>query len=1244
MAASPSAPSTPGADETFAANTAPLQIVITVTDGRKFPHLPAAQTSLTLAFAGQTLSSARIAASQNPTYDTRFAFSLSARALSTLKSQRSPLKLVFYTHSTAHPDEPERLGYIVLDLRAAPRTRSLAARGAEKWYPLADAPARPFRPEARVAFAIYDAAITSRSRDSLVRSASALGSNEMDAADRRSDAGHDGVDDDGAVAGMVGTASGADPAGSLDVALHKVPASVRPREVTLTNDGYYAVGPGSATWVLALTLAFADALDALVANAAGGASASSAPQGPFAFTLSILGTPCKTPRFARLEEPVFDVECVAIRLRGLRADVEAVLRNEVLVVSLMDYQSASSSSPPSPASASPSDRPPVVLGTSQLPLAQMFRPGASQANAPLKSVAASMFPTVERILTLKTLSSKTAPRPPASELTAAEAALATPMPIVGMSAVFTPETEFRAIGLSELLPAPWLRTVGASLTSRARAIVDASKASDLNDCLSPLQQQLPETAHPQQYRLSIDLRAIRADMLLPAAKLYFKYQYSTVGTFAPFISHPAVGLQPPEAGYATLPPAFCAYEFVAARDELATWLAQHPLQIECWQRHAHAEDACVAVATVAIVDVLRESWQKVKPSSKESPVLVKERQIAAPLEWTSAAADSLLPPGDEPTTPHLGRLLVGIALESFHPTDAVQPLDGRDMVSAVASSSPDAKLASVASNHRQAESFIPVARTASMRTRSFHPQASVDQARSVVVPSASEGQYQQRSHVGEGASEVLGHIDESTRHSPIKPTATTAAPRLASGQHPSASAPPEHLDKSSMETSIHDTPEYQAALDLELWKQREEAAFLAKLQEREATLVTSLAQQFRHRETQRLTELEAQSAHVRQVEREMRQMIEDVETRARELAAGEAALARERDAYEHERRLAQAHDKARRERHAETDGLALELAETRYAALESENAHVRDRLAEAELEKVRLREEVLMLRAQQQAPTSGSQESPPAGSRAIVGGLVGLASGDPREKGAGGATDVVLLRRELDEARNRIERLLITKGRYKAYAVKLTSKVAALQKELQSANQTELEERAVRAGAVGGRAALAAISRELAHLALEPEDGPGGLYTGTSYLSQPLPSFQAPPSPPNHDIRHADDVLRPGPGSSSVHEPGMATFPPTASKSTSHFRGTGAATKASDATQPMMSPSAAIAADPRLSRLPPSLQNEVKRLFHERRSLMATGLYEQDDQIIARLDSRISDLLGNPVLDPNQATTLRVAI
>ncbi|RKP02193.1 hypothetical protein CXG81DRAFT_25132 [Caulochytrium protostelioides] len=1056
MAASPSAPSTPGADETFAANTAPLQIVITVTDGRKFPHLPAAQTSLTLAFAGQTLSSARIAASQNPTYDTRFAFSLSARALSTLKSQRSPLKLVFYTHSTAHPDEPERLGYIVLDLRAAPRTRSLAARGAEKWYPLADAPARPFRPEARVAFAIYDAAITSRSRDSLVRSASALGSNEMDAADRRSDAGHDGVDDDGAVAGMVGTASGADPAGSLDVALHKVPASVRPREVTLTNDGYYAVGPGSATWVLALTLAFADALDALVANAAGGASASSAPQGPFAFTLSILGTPCKTPRFARLEEPVFDVECVAIRLRGLRADVEAVLRNEVLVVSLMDYQSASSSSPPSPASASPSDRPPVVLGTSQLPLAQMFRPGASQANAPLKSVAASMFPTVERILTLKTLSSKTAPRPPASELTAAEAALATPMPIVGMSAVFTPETEFRAIGLSELLPAPWLRTVGASLTSRARAIVDASKASDLNDCLSPLQQQLPETAHPQQYRLSIDLRAIRADMLLPAAKLYFKYQYSTVGTFAPFISHPAVGLQPPEAGYATLPPAFCAYEFVAARDELATWLAQHPLQIECWQRHAHAEDACVAVATVAIVDVLRESWQKVKPSSKESPVLVKERQIAAPLEWTSAAADSLLPPGDEPTTPHLGRLLVGIALES-------------------------------------------------------------------------EGQYQQRSH-------------------------------------------------SSMETSIHDTPEYQAALDLELWKQREEAAFLAKLQEREATLVTSLAQQFRHRETQRLTELEAQSAHVRQVEREMRQMIEDVETRARELAAGEAALARERDAYEHERRLAQAHDKARRERHAETDGLALELAETRYAALESENAHV------------------------------------------------------------------LLLRRELDEARNRIERLLITKGRYKAYAVKLTSKVAALQKELQSANQTELEERAVRAGAVGGRAALAAISRELAHLALEPEDGPGGLYTGTSYLSQPLPSFQAPPSPPNHDIRHADDVLRPGPGSSSVHEPGMATFPPTASKSTSHFRGTGAATKASDATQPMMSPSAAIAADPRLSRLPPSLQNEVKRLFHERRSLMATGLYEQDDQIIARLDSRISDLLGNPVLDPNQATTLRVAI
>ncbi|TPX54987.1 hypothetical protein SeMB42_g00013 [Synchytrium endobioticum] len=116
------------------------------------------------------------------------------------------------------------------------------------------------------------------------------------------------------------------------------------------------------------------------------------------------------------------------------------------------------------------------------------------------------------------------------------------------------------------------------------------------------------------------------------------------------------------------------------------------------------------------------------------------------------------------------------------------------------------------------------------------------------------------------------------------------------------------------DTSIHDTPEYRAALDLEVWRMDEERRFKDHLLAREQDLMKQLAGEWRKHEQERDILLHRRGEDLKQLEAQAQRMITDLESRERRLLVAEEDLAKRRDEMEreHERYMSEVRDTSRR--------------------------------------------------------------------------------------------------------------------------------------------------------------------------------------------------------------------------------------------------------------------------------------------------------------------------------------------
>ncbi|KAJ3052425.1 hypothetical protein HK097_006298 [Rhizophlyctis rosea] len=114
--------------------------------------------------------------------------------------------------------------------------------------------------------------------------------------------------------------------------------------------------------------------------------------------------------------------------------------------------------------------------------------------------------------------------------------------------------------------------------------------------------------------------------------------------------------------------------------------------------------------------------------------------------------------------------------------------------------------------------------------------------------------------------------------------------------------------------SIHETAEYKAALQLELWKQEEERKFRDRLVVRENEFMAEFSREWKRRERDREQLMKRKIDEFKALESQMQKLVADLEVREKRLLRGEEDLIRRKEEIgrEGERRVEETRDAARR--------------------------------------------------------------------------------------------------------------------------------------------------------------------------------------------------------------------------------------------------------------------------------------------------------------------------------------------
>ncbi|VDP78385.1 unnamed protein product [Echinostoma caproni] len=196
-------------------------------------------------------------------------------------------------------------------------------------------------------------------------------------------------------------------------------------------------------------------------------------------------------------------------------------------------------------------------------------------------------------------------------------------------------------------------------------------------------------------------------------------------------------------------------------------------------------------------------------------------------------------------------------------------------------------------------------------------------------------------------------------------TSTPPTPGIED-QHPRAnSSSPSETRTTRRLTDVRATAEYRTALELELWRAAEEAKFTARLKEREQRLMTTLAEEWHKRDSQRELICRKKVSEYQQLEEKLRTTLTELSEREHQIAAKETELIqlRQQTVHEAELRKKEIEQLTRIQLRDMDSKLKLEVKQTeywkmqtdewkaKYAALEHELTNIRSQLTQAEIRK-----------------------------------------------------------------------------------------------------------------------------------------------------------------------------------------------------------------------------------------------------------------------------------------------------
>ncbi|KAI8822828.1 Cep120 protein-domain-containing protein, partial [Chytriomyces cf. hyalinus JEL632] len=937
-------------------------------------------------FNNEILTTDPVPFDEEPVWDTDLAWDISHKPLAFLRTQRAKLKLVCYAIDALN--RRVQVGYVMLDLRTAASAVSSDLNaplesGKENpsvWYPLLNVnttkktPMSVFKPELKIAFVI-------------IQKVAATGSILPKGSSKQKRLKKSNIPSSAASPKPMLISSPKairiqlypDGATSFSYSSHETFDFRQPPSpayqfnqnqtlftttsglpIELTPTGCYQIGFNGPNWLLNFTIAFAENLSILRPPSLDSNAVSTTPVEGYYFSYSFLGNTVTTTPFPNLSKPSFPSERISFRIRASEHDFSQFLGDvEVLVVSLCQEPGSE------------------VIGYAEVPLMSVMA-GANEKSRDLESNVDEMG-VVETVVTFYdakqelpvSVDGKVAGLGISvivspdfqSDLMEAETGGLQRHLLGGAETEGYEENEFEEYDQQEAYDEQVKPVVSGSPALLGRRLVDprhgaespdlmtdmpvpqsppvqtsfqrpalsqteefakytqqnqipamnaaklqmdqisGQRQPDLSKYPAPKNQSLPapvpKPAPWHQYRFSIDLRSIRG--IHPAhGPIFLKYSYPPFGTTSPITTYPPVKPTNPITTTSThkpagldLPNAFCAFEFVMGAERLLTYLEAVPLAIEVWNTDAYEKNVQIGLATVDLSAVCLKEQKVV-----HEPVQVRLQSLDLVVGVVANKSDG---GGREEDGNGGGRIVkiadlrVVLALEDFGAVDDLDLLD--ETVAPVANSA------------------IPMADNAHSKQELW-----VDDPRDAERgPSPTFVKF---SH-GAGVKSIPETTSKLAPSQQIRQRETTPPPQPAS---PTPS-------------SIHETQEYRAALEVALWKRQEMASFKTHLSQLQTSLVEKLTAEFSKRDSKRVDAIAARVRDLERVETATRDLLFKLEGRDSVLKKGEEDLARRKE--EVERYFRRKDDETKDTARRLGDEFKARVEMERVKALEAEAGRIR---------------------------------------------------------------------------------------------------------------------------------------------------------------------------------------------------------------------------------------------------------------------------------------------------------------
>ncbi|THD22107.1 Centrosomal protein of 120 kDa [Fasciola hepatica] len=292
------------------------------------------------------------------------------------------------------------------------------------------------------------------------------------------------------------------------------------------------------------------------------------------------------------------------------------------------------------------------------------------------------------------------------------------------------------------------------------------------------------------------------------------------------------------------------------------------------------------------------------------------------------------------------------------------------------------------------------------------------------------------------------------------------------------SSPPDQTGSTHRSTDIRATAEYRTALDLELWRAAEEAKFMARLKEREKRLMTTLAEEWHKRDSQRELICRKKVSEYQQLEEKLRSTLAELTERERQIASNETELVQLRQQTEHqaELRKTELEQMTRIQIRDMECKLKLEAKQTEYWRMQTDEWKNKYIMLERELTSIRSHLTQAEIRRTMEGRPATAQEANASVSTTVHGSQMELAKA---------LAELATVRGTLAETERRLDEAQRGRQRYRQLWTRTLHEVARLKQDAEltarqslARREAELEQLRLRYLGMGEKESNTQQSRE----------------------------------------------------------------------------------------------------------------------------------------------------------------------